>query len=473
MKTALRSCLPIVLLALACGDDNAAPNSAAGSGGSGASAGTAGFAGSFAGTAGFSGTTNNGTGGTLAQGGAAGAWMFPGGSGGSAAIGGSAGSSGTGGSGGTAGAGAGGSGLGGGGSAGAAGVGGSGGTAGTGALGGSAGTAGSGGSGGSAGTAGNAGTGGSGGSGGSPTAPSCVGLPATCGSMGDEDCCTSLPVTGGIFLRGYNGVDLNNVSYPATISDFSLDKYEITVGRFRKFVEAGGGTQLMPPTAGSGANPNLPGSGWDNGWDSSLPANSADLIGSLHCTATADTWTDMAGANEEMPVNCISWYLAFSFCAWDGGRLPTEAEWNIAAVGGSEYRYYPWSSPANSTTIDGTFASYDCAADGSMVGQCAFSDILQVGSRPQGSGPFGHQDLAGNLGEWVLDRVLPPVNSNTYPNPMGGCIDCAELPKTTGFFVAALRGGNHTDSASALVGALRSSDGATVQWSTNGARCAR
>ena len=62
--------------------------------------------------------------------------------------------------------------------------------------------------------------------------PSCEGLAETCGSSSNESCCKSPVVTGGTYDRS-NGAD-----YPATVSDFRLDKYEMTVGRFRKFVAA-------------------------------------------------------------------------------------------------------------------------------------------------------------------------------------------------------------------------------------------
>jgi formylglycine-generating enzyme required for sulfatase activity len=51
------------------------------------------------------------------------------------------------------------------------------------------------------------------------------------------------------------------MSYPATVADFYLDKYEITVGRFRQFVNAGMGTQASPPAAGAGAHSLITGSG--------------------------------------------------------------------------------------------------------------------------------------------------------------------------------------------------------------------
>ena len=69
--------------------------------------------------------------------------------------------------------------------------------------------------------------------------PSCAGLAPTCGPAGNESCCTSLLVPGGTFYRTYGGVTFNDKSFPATVSDFALDKCEITVGRFRAFVNAG------------------------------------------------------------------------------------------------------------------------------------------------------------------------------------------------------------------------------------------
>src|SRR5262249_1944612 len=62
--------------------------------------------------------------------------------------------------------------------------------------------------------------------------PSCRGLAATCGADGAQSCCASALVPGGMFLRGYDGVTYADGTNPATVSDFRLDTYEITVGRF-------------------------------------------------------------------------------------------------------------------------------------------------------------------------------------------------------------------------------------------------
>lgn len=292
---------------------------------------------------------------------------------------------------------------------------------------------------------------------------SCVALPHTCGVTGNDDCCNSLTVSGGAYYRSYDARGDGNSGdklAPATISTFRLDKYEVTVGRFRAFVEADRGTQLSPPAAGEGTNVHVAGSGWQGIWNQNLPLTKAGLIASVKCNPTFQTWSDTPGGNENLAMNCVSWYAAMAFCAWDGGYLPTEAEWNYAAAGGDEQRVYAWSVPATSLTLDASYASYNCLADG--VPSCARTDFVAVGTKTAGDGRWGQSDLTGNVMEWTLDW------DDRYTTP---CVDCANISTPTG--ERAIRGG----SASIDVGRLRTGYRSTAPPDEpnpdNGVRCAR
>lgn len=236
--------------------------------------------------------------------------------------------------------------------------------------------------------------------------PSCAALDDT--MCNGESCCTALPVeVGEVVHLTVNGPD-------ATVSAFALDKYEVNVGRFRAFVSAYDAWRAGNPQAGAAESPNAPGTGWqaDPLWEGNLAASEAVLREALQCSDTYETWTNELGPNETLPINCVSWYEAFAFCAWDGGRLPTEVEWAYAAIGGAEDREYPWGD----TDPTADFAAYNCLGAGTS--QCSFDDILAVGSRPNGEGRWGHLDLAGSMEEWALDwrDVFPEEVDMDYVN---------------------------------------------------------
>ncbi len=269
-----------------------------------------------------------------------------------------------------------------------------------------------------------------------PEPPSCaagVAAAQSCGPARNENCCASPLLPCGSFRRYWDGVTHLDDRHPASLSTYRLDRFEVTVSRFRAFVDAGGGTGVSPPAAGAGGQPRTPESGWQAAWDAELPADRTALDSALDCGPRA-TWTPAPGANEDRPISCLSWYEAFAFCAWDGGWLPTEAQWHYAASGGGyDYssaapgpvdgqRVFPWSSPPISKLIDPSYAAID--------GQ---SPLVPVGSfSPKGDARWGQADMVGNVLEWVLDW---------WPSSMTPCVDCAELDKSpTGKRIA--RGGS-------------------------------
>ncbi len=283
-----------------------------------------------------------------------------------------------------------------------------------------------------------------------------VGEPRSCRSSpqcNGESCCTSLLVEGGSFLLG------PLASYPATVDSFCLDKYEITVGRFREFLADYDDWQ---PTANAGEHLPGAGTGWQSIWKkgTELPLDSNSFARDISCDASTQTWRASAssdGASEALPQNCMTWYEAFAFCIWDGGRLATEAEWEYAASGGNEERLYAWGEqePDDST------ASYQCCGSGSCS-TCTFSDILAVGSKPLGNGRWGHSDLSGSMSEWVFDAY-----SATLPYP---CLNCANA-SISGYRVQ--RGGGWSGSAPSLRVANRPIAPPATRSDALGARCVK
>ena len=209
----------------------------------------------------------------------------------------------------------------------------------------------------------------------STTAPSCAatgpGL-TDCGAS-SESCCTSIEVPGGTYQRTFtqeNGPEGDDV----TVSGFRLDKYDVTVGRFRQFVSAvlpteGGAGWL--PASGSGKHVHLnggqglvavgypldggvaadAGTVYESGWASAYDSNVVPTDANLACESFA-TWTTAASDSEHLPIDCVNWYEAYAFCIWDGGFLPSEAEWELAGTGGDNTARSPGErpTPTRSTT---------------------------------------------------------------------------------------------------------------------------
>jgi formylglycine-generating enzyme required for sulfatase activity len=289
------------------------------------------------------------------------------------------------------------------------------------------------------------------------TGCSCEGLGAICQG---ESCCTTLPVTGGEMLPlGPTGDER-----PASVDAFLLDKYEVTVGRFRRFVDAYDAYRAAGnPTAGSGAHPAIPDSGWQSDFDSSLPASAATLVSNagLLCYADYQTWSDEP-TNDALPINCVNWFVAFAFCIFDDARLPTEVEWEYASAGGSENRAYPWGNAPVPDDMDGSRAVYNCLGDGTPGMPCTFSDILPVGSKSTGASRFGQLDLSGSAWEWVLDwyAEYPATVERNYANVASGA-------------TRVYRGGSFSLDATNLLADARFSRSQSTRSFGIGFRCAR
>jgi formylglycine-generating enzyme required for sulfatase activity len=171
------------------------------------------------------------------------------------------------------------------------------------------------------------------------------------------------------------------------------------------------------------------------------------------CTAQPEDRTWGRGAR---PVINVSWMDANAFAAWLSKktghtyRLPTEAEWEYAARGGSNSPFW-WGRDVGSRQAN----CRECATGGGQ-------QTANVGSYPPN--PFGVYDTAGNAAEWVEDCW----NDNYRGAPTNGSAWTSGQCQ-----LRVLRGGSYDSPAKAVRSTARFRYDSNVRYSNNGFRVVR
>lgn len=148
-----------------------------------------------------------------------------------------------------------------------------------------------------------------------------------------------------------------------TVAPFFMDKYEVANAQFREFVRE------------SGYKPQ-------------------------------GDWKKYADeGRDNHPVVDVNWFDATAYAEWAGKRLPTEEEWEYAALGGKNVKWYPWDD-----TADPKMANYNYEGETFWGALWWMIFGRKIGTSPVGTYPpngYGLYDMIGNAGEWCSNNRKP------------------------------------------------------------------
>jgi len=197
-------------------------------------------------------------------------------------------------------------------------------------------------------------------------------------------------VEGGTFKMGSNdGDDDEKPIHSVTVSDFYIGKYEVTVGAFKEFVNASGYQTEAETGDGSYV--------WTTKWEKKSDVN----------------WKNPSfSQTDKDPVTCVSWNDAQAYIKWLNTktgkkyRLPSEAEWEYAARGGS------------SATLSHRYSGSDDLGSVAWCSENSGSKTHPVGTKQ--ANELGIYDMTGNVWEWCSDWYdAKYYGSSPSTNPQG------------------------------------------------------
>ena len=208
------------------------------------------------------------------------------------------------------------------------------------------------------------------------------------------DCPGDAGVPGGTFRLGAERrapflYDNEKWAHPVDVRPFSIAKAPVTNAEFAEFVEAGGYRKREFWSEAGWA--------WRERTGASQPVYWLAGGGNGFRLRRFD---DVTPLPPHEPVIHVNWFEACAWCVWAGRRLPTEIEWEAAALGEREgdglaatKRTYPWGeAPPGPRRAN---------LDGLALG------CIDVGALPDGDSAFGCRQMLGNVWEWTEDTFEP------------------------------------------------------------------
>jgi len=265
-------------------------------------------------------------------------------------------------------------------------------------------------------------------------------------SLFDEEVC----VPGSLFVFGSAGVfgagpQSALPERAAIVRPVAMDRYEVTVGRWRAALDAG---FLPQGFVFANEGPLATGSGSGQGM----------------CT-----WSSAPMGREHFAINCLTWSAALSFCEFHGAGLPSEVEWEHAATAAAraDETLYPWGN-AVPTCDRAVYGRWDATSSGGTDCKTLGFGPVPVDVGQDVTPSIGVVGLGGGLTEWLRDTALPLTTRCWASAPLQdpGCDDPAQGERSA-------RGGNWSDNAIQLRAPMRKGYAAKDAGVGIGFRCSR
>ncbi len=185
-----------------------------------------------------------------------------------------------------------------------------------------------------------------------------------------------------------------------------FDEFPVTVGRYKAFLAA-----VAEQGCAQWDHPDTPSGHSHEPWQERL--------------RNPEYFTDPA--YDDHPVSCVNWWSAYAFARFEGKRLPTCVEWEVAARG-TDGRLFPWGDDLDLAAVNCadswsgrplvTYEVWKEEIDGGRLRDCAPTAVTD---HPANLSPFGVRDMSGNVWEWT-ETVFDGINSavicgGSYDNP--------------------------------------------------------